>query len=71
FETRVVSVHVSLGVGSDVQLPGVTSRTGLRRLPPPDPPRHPQVSQLLLLLRLRPLQVQGAALHEKPTPLPR
>ncbi|WP_219631332.1 hypothetical protein, partial [Stenotrophomonas maltophilia] len=31
FETRVVFVHVSLGVGSGVQLPGVTSPWGLGR----------------------------------------
>ncbi len=34
--------------------------TGLRRPPPPDPPRHPSVAQLLTL----PLRVQGAALPE-------
>ncbi|WP_206753334.1 hypothetical protein, partial [Stenotrophomonas maltophilia] len=44
FETRVVSVHVSLGVGSDVQLPGVTSPWGLGRGihaadTPPEPTR--------------------------------
>ncbi len=33
--------------------------TGLRRLPPPDPPRLPTGNQLLPLLRLWPLQVQG------------
>ncbi|MBA0284630.1 hypothetical protein D7Y12_05075 [Stenotrophomonas maltophilia] len=46
--------------------------TGLRRLPQPDPPRHPTGSQLLLLLLLRllpwtwHLQVQGAALPNTP-----
>ncbi len=45
---------------------------GLRRLPQPDPPRHPTDSPLLLLLllllRLRPLplRVQGAALQTTP-----
>ncbi|MBA0518517.1 hypothetical protein D7T59_03590 [Stenotrophomonas maltophilia] len=32
-------------------------RTGLRRLPQPDPPRHPPVAQLLTLTLI--LQVQG------------
>ncbi|PII19322.1 hypothetical protein CR919_14455 [Stenotrophomonas sp. LMG 10879] len=44
--------------------------TYLQRPPPPDPPRHPTDSQLLLLLRPLPLirQVQGAALQTHPTP---
>ncbi|PJL65303.1 hypothetical protein B9Y61_15690 [Stenotrophomonas maltophilia] len=50
---------------------------GLRRLPQPDPPRHPTDSPLLLLLllllRLRPfpLRVQGAALQTPPLSIPR
>ncbi len=42
--------------------------TGLRRLPPPDPPRHPSGNQLLTLMLtlLRPLRVQGAALQRAP-----
>ena len=43
-------------------------RMGLRRLPQPDPPRHPAGSQLWLLLRQLqlPPQVQGAALPHTP-----
>src|SRR6185437_15649126 len=70
FETNLISIHVTLGVGSGVQLLGVTSRMGLRRPPPPDPTRHPTGSPHLLLLRLLPrllpLQVQGAALLTTP-----
>ncbi len=42
---------------------------GLRRLPPPDPPRHPTECPLLtlLLLQLLPLRVQGAALPINPS----
>ncbi|MPS46427.1 hypothetical protein B9Y76_09195 [Stenotrophomonas maltophilia] len=45
--------------------------TGLRRPPQPDPPRHPTDSRLLLLLRLRHRQVQGAALPNTPLMLRR
>ncbi len=38
--------------------------TGLRRLPQPDPPRHPTGNQLLPLPW--PLRVQGAALQINP-----
>ncbi len=38
--------------------------TGLRRPPPPDPPRHPTECPLLLWLWLWPRRVQGAALPE-------
>ncbi|PTA70598.1 hypothetical protein C9412_17710 [Stenotrophomonas sp. Nf1] len=47
---------------------GRTPEGGLRRLPQPDPPRHPSGNRLLLLLQLLlwrwllPLRVQGAAL---------
>ncbi len=43
-------------------------RMGLRRLPQPDPPRHPTECTLLPLLLLRPLlrRVQGAALQINP-----
>ncbi|TIK65980.1 hypothetical protein E4416_13055 [Stenotrophomonas maltophilia] len=40
--------------------------TGLRRLPPPDPPRHPSGNPLLTLTSLWPLRVQGAALQRAP-----
>ncbi|PAM71598.1 hypothetical protein CEK00_10220 [Stenotrophomonas maltophilia] len=40
---------------------------GLRRLPQPDPPRHPTDRSLLLLLL--PLRVQGAALQTTPPSL--
>jgi len=36
---------------------------GLRRLPQPDPPRHPTECQLLLLLRI----LAGAGLQALPT----
>ncbi|MBA0310178.1 hypothetical protein B9Y85_06275 [Stenotrophomonas maltophilia] len=39
-------------------------RTGLRRLPQPDPPRHPTDCPLLTLTLIR--QVQGAALPTNP-----
>ncbi|OWQ64162.1 hypothetical protein CEE58_09180, partial [Stenotrophomonas maltophilia] len=44
--------------------------TGLRRLPKPDPPRHPTGNQLLLrpLPLPLPLRVQGAALQTTPLP---
>ncbi len=42
--------------------------TYLQRPPQPDPPRLPTDSQLLLLLLLLPLQVQGAALQKNPLP---
>ncbi|MBA0437046.1 hypothetical protein D7Y55_21060 [Stenotrophomonas maltophilia] len=44
--------------------------TYLRRPLPPDPPRQPTGTRLLILLRpwLWPLRVQGAALQAEPLP---
>ncbi|MBA0460958.1 hypothetical protein D7Y60_10310 [Stenotrophomonas maltophilia] len=52
------------------QVSGVTSWTGLRRPPQPDPPRHPTECPLLPLTLplLRPLQVQGGSPANQNTP---
>ena len=59
------------GCGGVSAMDGATEPTWTysRRPPQPDPPRHPTVCPLLLLLLLLPSlrRVQGAALPETPT----